>query len=274
MKQNQEKDTSLQNKPPVDIWMVSYNRKEMTANAINYLFTRTRYPYRLFVVDNNSTDGTASLLKRMEKDGRVFLSVRLSRNVGIHMAHNIGLSLVNSEYCVSTDNDIYVPDLQPCWLTQLVEIMEDKEYRNFTAVACQPHVFLGRSGVEEKEKKVEESGHCGAVMRIMRTEVVRKAGGWCRHFDAKRNHEEKTIASHIRAIGGKVGYATGIKCYHDFGDDDNWGYKEVHPHDHGHRIPGGSKWAIDPKKKGEIWPTPIKFKEQENLYDKKTWERK
>jgi GT2 family glycosyltransferase len=263
MKQSQAKATSLQNKEPIDIWMVSYQRKEMTCNAINYLFTRTKHPYRLFVVDNNSTDGTIKDLERFEKDGRVFLTVKLSRNVGIHMAHNIGLSLVNSELCVSTDNDIYVPDLDPCWLTQLITIMKDKNYRNFTAVACQPHVFLGRSAVEEKEKKVEEAGHCGAVMRIMRTDVVRRAGGWCRHFDAKRNHEEKTIASHIRAIGGKVGYATGIKCYHDFGDDNNWGYKTIHPHEHGHRIPGD-----------EIWPPPQKLKDNEKLYDPVTWERK
>lgn len=246
---------------PCDIWMVSYQRKELTANAINYLHQRTKYPYRLFVIDNNSTDGTDKLLQEYERDGRVFLWLKLSRNVGIHMAHNIGLSLVDSDYCVSTDNDLYAPDLEPCWLTQLIKIMDkNKEYG---AIACQPHAYLGRSDPEKTGKDVLEVDHCGAHLRLMRTEMVRKAGGWCRHFNANRNHEEKTIASHLSVVGSKVGYAANIRCYHDFGDDNNWGYKDIPPHTHGHRIPGK-----------EIWPSPEKMKENEHLFDTKTWERK
>lgn len=256
----------------VDVWMISFQRRELTENAINYLATRTKYPYRLFVVDNNSTDGTDKFLDQAVKDGRVFLWIKISQNVGIHMAHNIGLGLVDSDYCVSTDNDIYVPDLEPCWLTQLVKLMDT--HPNFSAIACQPHVFLGRSDPEKTGEEVLEVGHCGAVMRIMRTEVIKRAGGWEHWFDRNRNHEEKTLCGRIQAIGGKVGYAANIRCYHDFGDDNNWGYKEIHPHEHGHRIPGLSKWATDPEKQGEIWPTPAKFKEQEDLFDPKTWERK
>lgn len=259
-------------KSPIDIWMVTHQRKELTENAINYLRVRTDYPYRLFVIDNNSTDGTDGFLEQAVKDSRVYLWVKISRNVGIHMAHNIGLSLVASDYCISTDNDIYVPKLKPCWLTQMVELMDKNP--NFNAIACQPHVFLGRGDPEKTGKGVSEVGHCGAVMRIMRTEVLKRVDGWDKEYDANRNHEELTICSRIQGIGGKVGYAENIRCYHDFGDDNNWGYKEVHPHSHGHRIPGGSKFAVDPKKEGEIWPSPEKFKEQEEQFNKNTWERK
>jgi GT2 family glycosyltransferase len=269
----------LKDHKPVDIWMVTYQRKELTENAINYLNARTHYPYRLFVVDNHSTDGTIDFLKQAKKDGRVFFYLQTSHNVGIHMAHNIGLSLVDSEYCISTDNDIYVPDLmgrdRKCWLQQLVEIMDNKKNRIYGAVACQPHVFLGTSDPKKTGKDVLEVGHCGAVMRIMRTDVVKKVQGWDNRYDANRNHEEKTICSRIQSVAkGKVGYAANIRCYHDFGDDNNWGYKNIHPHDHGHRIPGLSKWATDPTKQGEIWPTPEKFKEQEEQFDTRTWERK
>lgn len=260
---------------PIDIWMVTYQRKDITANAINYLATRTDYPYRLFVIDNNSTDGTYEMLKEMEKDGRVFLVVNLSRNVGIHMGHNIGLSLVDSEFCISTDNDIFVPDLRErdgkCWLTQLVELMEDEKNKNYSAIACRPHVFVGAKGLENSENGVYEAPMCGAVMRMMRTNVIRLVNGWDKRYDANRNHEEKTICSRIQSIKGKVGYASNIICYHDFGDDNNWGYKEIHPHEHGHRIPGLSKWATDPDKKGEIWPTPEKLQIKDRL-DQKTWE--
>ena len=260
-------------KKPIDIWMVTYQRKEITENAINYLSTRTNYPYRLFVVDNHSSDGTYEMLKKMEQDGRVFLTVRFSRNIGIHMAHNIGLGLVDSDLCISTDNDIYVPDLEgKCWLERLVDLMNENQ--DYGAIACQPHVFLGRSYPEKTGEGVLETGHCGAVMRMMRTQVAKDVGGWDREWDANRNHEETTICSRIRDRAKlKVGYTAEIRCYHEFGEDNNWGYKEIHPHEHGHRIPGLSKWATGPDKKGEIWPTPAKFTEQRHLFNKKTWEK-
>lgn len=261
---------------PIDIWMVTYQRKEITENAINYLATRTDYPYRLFVVDNHSSDGTFEMLKEMESDGRVFLTVRFSRNVGIHMAHNIGLGLIDSDYCISTDNDIYVPDLRErdgkCWLTQLVELMDDPKNRNYNAIACRPHAFIGAKGLENSKDGVFDAPMCGAVMRMMRTDVIKRVQGWDRKFDANRNHEEKTICSRIHSIKGKTGYAANITCYHDFGDDNNWGYKEIHPHEHGHRIPGGGRFATDPDKKGEIWPSPKKLQIKDQL-DQKTWSR-
>lgn len=262
------------NMKSIDLWMVAYQRKEFTRNAINYLYTRTDYPYRLFVVDNGSTDGTTELLDNFVREGIVFRYLRVDQNVGIHMAHNIGLSLVDSDYCISTDNDIYVPDLRErdgkCWLTQLVERIDNPNNRNFAAIACQPHVFLGAGNLPEAKNGVHEAPMAGAVMRLMRTDVIKKAGGWDRRFDANRNHEEKTICSRIQSIGGKVGYAENITCYHDFGDDENWGYQDIHPHEHGHRIPGGSRFADDPEKKGEIWPGPKQLQIKDSL-DQKTW---
>jgi len=267
----------VKDKKIVDIWMATHQRKELTKNAINYLNARTFYPYRLFVIDNNSDDGTQEMLKEMEKDGRVFLSVEISRNVGIHMAHNIGLSLVDSELCVSTDNDIYVPDLMKltgkCWLEQLVDLMEDPANSNYCAIAPKPHVFLGAKALSNPRAGVYEAPMVGAVMRMMKTDVIKKVGGWDRRYDANRNHEEKTICSRIQSIKGLVGYAEKLTCYHDFGDDDNWGYKDIHPHAHGHRIPGGGRFAKDPDKVGEIWPTPNMLNNKEGL-DYKTWEKK
>lgn len=260
------KATDTDSRKPIDIWMVSYQRRKMTANAINYLYTRTDYPYRLFVIDNHSTDGTKELLEKMVKDGRVFLFLRMSRNIGIHMAHNIGLSLVDSKLCISTDNDIYVPDVRErdgeCWLTQLVNLMQMKENRNYSAIALQPHVFIGAKGLENAENGVFEVPMAGAHMRMMRTDVVKKAGGWEHFYNATRNHEEKTICSRIQTIGGKVGYAENLIAFHDFGDDNNWGYKDIPPHDHGHRIPGK-----------EIHPEPDMMAKTHQL-NPKTWQKK
>ena len=95
-------------------------------------------------------------------------------------------------------------------------------------------------------------------MRIMRTEVVRKAGGWEHVIRTSRNHEEKTICGRLNAVGYKVGICTRLRAYHPFGI--NWGYPEtLTPHEHGHRIPGK-----------EIWPPPESYDKME-LYDQNTW---
>lgn len=245
---------------PIDIFMTTFNRVKLTERALAFINNRTQYPYRLFVIDNGSTDGTHDVLNRFKKKGTVFLWLGIDHNVGIHMAWNTALGLASSEYMVTTDNDLYVPDLTPDWLEQMVHLMN--VHPNYAAIAAQPHTFLGARPPQTYDEGVAEVGHCGAVMRIMRTALVKQAGGWERTFDSKRNHEEKTICSRLQTLGHKVGYAEKIKCYHDFGQDDNWGYESIAPHDHGHRIPGK-----------EIWPTPNMLSHEE-LYDEKTWELK
>jgi len=258
-----------------DIVMTTFQRKELTERTLIFLHNRTKTPYRLFVIDNHSDDGTQEILFRYRQKGIIFMYVTLDRNVGIHMAKNIGLSLVESKYYIDTDNDVYVPELEPDWLIQqLKTIQENKE---FGAIALRPHVFLGRSDPEfteeDKLRGVVEVGHCGAVWRIMDTEAVKKAGGWDRNFEANRNHEELTICSRLQTAGYKVGYSIN-RAYHEFGMDNNWGYKEIHPHVHGHRIPGGSKWAIDLDHAGEIWPSPMKMKEMDKQFNEQDWTKK
>jgi GT2 family glycosyltransferase len=245
---------------PIDIFLTTFNRKAFTERTIAYINNRTKYPHRLFVIDNGSTDGTTDVLRRLEKAGAIFHWLSMSKNIGIHMAWNTALGLASSEFMVTMDNDLYVPDLEPCWLEQLRHLMNI--HPSYAAIAAQPHTYLGASSPTVYDEGVADVGHCGAVARLMKTALVKQVGGWERSFDSKRNHEEKTICGRLRDAGFKVGYAQKIFCYHDFGKDDNWGYEDIAPHDHGHRIPGE-----------EIWPTPNMLSHEE-LYDTKTWELK
>lgn len=246
--------------------MCVYNRFNLTAQSMRYLFDRTKYPYRLFIIDNGSDQRWEEMFDFS------FEFIRLRKNYGIHTAWNIAKEMAESEYFITTDNDIYVPDLEPDWLSQLVGLLGRQP--KYAAIALQPHTYLGASAPTNAVDGVCDVAHCGAVMRIMRTDVVRKVGGWEHRLDANRNHEEKTICNKLRDAGYKVGYAEKMKCYHDFGDDDNWGYGDIHPHKHGHRIPGGGRFATDPEKKGEIWPPPSHFTRNKDLYNTKTWELK
>lgn len=256
----------MQNKP-IDIFLLSWNRSQLTRNTVRYLHERTKYPFRIIVIDNNSDEETVKMLSEMEEGGLIHHCIRHSKNVGVHQGWNTAMGMADGDYFITTDNDIYVPQLDPDWLTQMVKLMDENE--NLAALALQPHVFVGDNLPLPHSSGVIEKSHCGAVMRMMRSDAVRKVNGWDKHYDANRNHEELTVCSRLRDAGYRVGYTSYMKAYHDFGTDKNWGYGEVHPHVHGHRIPGGSKFAEGGP--GEIW-IPKMINDDRDSYDTRTWE--
>ena len=219
---------------PIDLFITSFLRQAYTQKTMEYLEQRTKYPYRLFVIDNG---GNEEVLNEAVKQNKVFLVVRPSSNVGIHAAWNLALSLAESEYFITSDNDIYVPDLDPDWLTQMVGFMDQRP--EYAAISLHPHVFIGAAGIDPNDPEdVKERNMCGAVMRIMRTEVVREVGGWEHVVRTSRNHEERTICGKLQEVGYKVGIATRIRAYHPFGKElgtGNWGYApEITPEMQGH----------------------------------------
>ena len=239
----------------IDIFITCYLRQAYTEKTIEYLYERTKYPFRLFVIDNG---GNEEVLNEAVKQNKVFLVIRPSSNVGIHASWNLALSLAESDYFITSDNDIYVPALEPDWLSHLVAFMDQR--REYAAISLHPHVFIGAASIDPNDPEdVKERNMCGSVMRIMRTDIVRKVGGWEHVVRTSRNHEERTICGRLQEFGYKVGVATRIRAYHPFGKETggNWGYPEsVTPEMQGH----------NPALKDEV----LRFDNME-AYDQKNW---
>ncbi len=261
----------------IDIFLASYLRPQYTGETIRYLRERTKYPYRLFLLDNGGNE---------QYENQVDYYIGFSKNMGIHALWNTALALAESEYFITSDNDIYVPDLtgytdlqegdeahlpikkylqedsqgnvNPDWLTRMVGLMDERP--DYGAISLHPHIFIGIAGEDPNDPEdVKEAPMAGAVMRIMHREVVIKAGGWDRKIEAGRNHEERTICSRLQQIGYKVGRTTRIRAYHPFGKREGlpWGYpKEFTPEMQGH----------NPDLVEEVW----RFDNPE-AYDQKTW---
>ena len=240
---------------PIDIVITAFKRPKMLMETIKYLKERTKYPYRLFIIHNG---GSEEALIECEKD--TFLIIDPSYNVGIHCAWNLALAMVSSKYFITCDPDILVPDLEPDWLTQMVELMDRRT--DYGAIALQPHKFIGlEPSVYPDDGEIINTPMVGAVARLMRLDAVWKGGGWERFVRQSRNHEEATIAGRLNAVGYKIGYTSKMKAFHMFGtegESDPWGYeKDVTPESHGHR---------------NIWPIPWVYGRREE-YDNKTWEK-
>src|SRR3990167_11369785 len=136
---------------PIDIFITAFKRPRMTMETIKYLKERTKYPYRLFMIHNGENEEAL-----IEYANDFFLVIDPSYNIGIHPAWNIALALAESDYFITTDNDIYVPDLrnivspnkpetlttltdQPCWLERLVKLMDERP--DYGAISLHPHIF-------------------------------------------------------------------------------------------------------------------------------------
>lgn len=238
---------------PIDIFLTAFLRPKFTIQTIKYLKERTRYPYRLFLIHNGGNEEAL-----IEYVNDFFLVIDPNYNIGIHAAWNIALALAESDYFITSDNDIYVPDLDPDWLSQMVKFMDDRP--DYGAISLHPHVFIGAAGLDPvTSPDVVERNMCGAVMRIMRRDAVWKAGGWEKWVRTGRNHEERTICSRLQAINYKVGIASRVRAYHPFGNEQggNWGYPpEFTPEMQGH----------NPELAEEV----LRF-DQPDAYDNKTW---
>src|SRR4030067_1259734 len=200
---------------PIDIFITSYLRQAYTERTITYLEQRTKYPYRLFVIDNG---GNREVLAEAIRQNKVFLVIRPSTNMGIHAAWNTALALAESEYFITSDNDIYVPDLEPDWLSQLVGFMDERP--DYGAISLHPHVVIGDESLNPNDSDdVKDVAMCGAVMRIMRRQAVWDAGGWKDEGDAllirgDRGKEERVICSRLKSNGWKTGRTTRLRAYH------------------------------------------------------------
>ena len=226
---------------PIDIFITSYERKEITQQTLEYLYERTTTPFRVWLLDQGMTNAEMWAMHNRKFPGLMY--VGFEQNLGIHAAWNTALALAESEYFITSDNDIYVPDLSKFdnnlnispegsmnyndWLSRLKLFMDMRP--DYGAISLHPHVFIGAAGIDPHDPEdVKERNMCGAVMRIMRREAVYKAGGWEHKIEAGRNHEERTICSRLQTAGYKVGITPRIRAFHPF--PPNWGYpKEFTP---------------------------------------------
>lgn len=206
---------------PIDIVLVTYERELFTKKVFSYLRARTNTPYRIIQVDNGS--------KKQYYAGDIV--VKLDKNYGLETALNHGLHFVESDFFVTIDNDILVPQYSPDdWLIRLVRKMNTMP--DYGAIALRPQVLVGVGQIFKDVPKGEvvENNVCGGVARMMRKSMVDEVGGWTNQWQNEgRGNEEWDICNKLRAKGWKVGYLN-LYAYHMFGNErgvnkkGNWGY--------------------------------------------------
>jgi len=129
-------------KEKVDILLVTFQRLNLLKITIKAINVRTKYPYRLIVIDNDSTDGTHDWLLKAKEKGLVDTLIFMPENVGLGKAYQEGLKHIESEYFVVCADDLIPPLLKPCWLEQELEtIKENPDYAGIAMKCCRISKF-------------------------------------------------------------------------------------------------------------------------------------
>lgn len=109
----------------VDIIVVTFNRLSYIKNYIAMVHLSTDHPFRIFVVDNGSTDGTREFLLKMEKIGLISGHLFTEENLPLASAYS---ACFNKFYdilgdLVMTSADDHTPPLFFVydWMKLLVE---------------------------------------------------------------------------------------------------------------------------------------------------------
>ena len=79
----------------VSVIIVNYNTKQMTLDCINSVFEQTKdISFEVFLVDNNSTDGSLELFN---KDTRIHF-IESGENLGFGRANNLAYPQTKGKY--------------------------------------------------------------------------------------------------------------------------------------------------------------------------------
>lgn len=99
----------LQYQVDLDIIVPAYNVKNYIEQCISSLLNQnTDYKYRIIIINDGSTDGTAELLSAYAKKNPNLIKLVSQNNKGLSGARNTGLRISNSKYITFVDSDDYV----------------------------------------------------------------------------------------------------------------------------------------------------------------------
>jgi GT2 family glycosyltransferase len=104
-------------RPDVSVVMLTYNRWDLTQEALRLLAEVTELRYEVVIVDNASTDGTLDELDRVH-GARI---LRNPRNLGFGPANNQGAAMARGRYLLLLNSDAWV---RPGWLAPLIDVAD------------------------------------------------------------------------------------------------------------------------------------------------------
>jgi len=108
----------------ISVVVCTYNRSESlrkTLGSLAQLWAPAGTSWELIVVDNNSTDDTAEVVKTIAATSNLSVRYVFEINQGVSHARNAGISAARGDIIAFTDDDVTV---DPRWLCELQKIFD------------------------------------------------------------------------------------------------------------------------------------------------------
>jgi len=195
----------------IDIILCTFNRLNFLQHTLKKIYQRTRYPHRVWVVDNNSTDGTQRWLKIAKAQGYLHEHIFNTKNLGLAGAYTEAFKKIKSskggisEYIICTQDDVVPADLTPCWLERLLHLAI--KYPEYGAISCRTQ-RIRRRDVDESKELIDSPTSLAAFNRIQKSEDIDAVGG----FTNRKHWESPEIAKNMKKIKKKLAVATHLYC--------------------------------------------------------------
>ena len=117
--------------PRLSIGLAVYNGENYLAESLDALLGQSYEDFELIISDNASTDGTAAICGRYEKQDSRIRYIRQPRNIGLAPNHNFVFEQARGElFKWASHDDLYARDL----LQRCVDALDEN-----------PHVVLAHS---------------------------------------------------------------------------------------------------------------------------------
>lgn len=203
----------------VAVVIVNYNGGEFLEKCLSFLSRQTFRSYRVIVVDNNSTDGSANGIEQRHPDVEV---IRLPENVGFAAGNNVGAAAAKGcEWIACLNPDAFPED---DWLEKLMDAARNQsEYAFFGCYMLQaedPRMLDGtgdiyhvsgmawrrdhRKPVEQGVQKSEEIFAPCAAAALYRRDAFDEIGGFDESYFCY--FEDVDLAFRLRLRGHRCLY--------------------------------------------------------------------
>ncbi len=208
----------------MDVFITSWNRLKFTLETVAAIRTRTCVPIKIHVFDNNSDKDVKDMLFCAHEKGAIDSLTLMNENTGCFYDKLVFQAMVETkeDYYVVTDNDVLPPQLThlgPCWLTQMVGIMETHKELAMLALQLPPQ------GLQSPYEIADDIVYCKAIGNTFklcsRSAIARVAQG----MDQVKGlyGDDNLFCLRAHELGYKVAFTRHLWCLH-LGQTDNWGY--------------------------------------------------
>jgi hypothetical protein len=199
----------------MNIFITSFFRRHFTERIVRELKERTTIPLSIHIYDNGSDKETRDYLISLLEDKIITSLVLDSRNTGCLYNKLVFNSMVESsdEYYIVTDNDIMPPKLSPCWLTQMIKIMDDNKGLDMLCPQFPPVNYMGPT----QEGIREDFVYCKAIGNALK--LVRRSSYPVGYKQKLNTFGDDGFISQFCTVA----FCRKVFCYHA-GQSKNWGY--------------------------------------------------